>query len=46
VASKPGDILKLEVRRVDKSVEGSGDKLITVELKMEQPVVKAPAPKK
>lgn len=46
-ACKPGDELKLEIRRVDKSVEGSGDKLVTVSLKMGQPVVKAPkTPKK
>jgi serine protease Do len=44
-ACKPNDELKLEIRRVDKSVEGSGDKLVTVTLKMGQPVVKAPKKK-
>jgi serine protease Do len=44
---KPGEELKLEIRRVDRSVDGSGDKLMTVKLKMEQPVAKTPpAPKK
>jgi S1-C subfamily serine protease len=41
-ACKPNDELKLEIRRVDKSVEGSGDRLVTVTLKMGQPIVKAP----
>jgi serine protease Do len=41
-----GETLTLEVRRVDKSVAGSGDKLITISLKLEQPVAKTPAPKK
>jgi serine protease Do len=45
-AARPGDTLKLEIRRVDRSVEGSGDRLITVDLKMAQPIVKATPKKK
>lgn len=43
--SPPGTTLKLEVRRVDRTVEGSGDKLVTIDIKLDQPVAKV-APKK
>jgi serine protease Do len=44
-ATPPGQTLKLEVRRVDKTVAGSGDKLITITLTIAPPLAKA-TPKK
>lgn len=35
--SRPGALLKLEVRRDDKAVAGSGTRLITMELKLDEP---------
>lgn len=35
--ARPGTVFKLEVRRVDKSVQGSGDRLVTYELKLDEP---------
>src|SRR5438270_919782 len=35
--TRPGTALKLEVRRDDKAVAGSGTRLMTVELKLEEP---------
>lgn len=38
----PGTEFKLEIRRVDKTVAGSGDKLVAVTLKLEPPPAKGP----
>jgi serine protease Do len=37
--SRPGSVVRLEVRRVDKSV-GGGERLMVVELKLEEPVAR------
>ena len=39
--TRPGTVIKLEIRRVDKNDAGGGDRLITVDLKLgDQPVKK------
>lgn len=43
--TKPGTVLKLEVRREDKSIPGSGSRLVTIDLKLGEPKKKEAAKK-
>lgn len=38
--SRPGTVLKLEIRREDKTVPGSGSRLVTIDLKLAEPKAK------
>jgi S1-C subfamily serine protease len=43
--TRPGTVLKLEIRRLEKEA-GGGDKLVTVDLKVEEPLAQGKTPKK